>query len=544
MIVVGTCVSADGSRYEACAAPTLETFRAAGDVVLTASGDRRGIASVYNTFIDAARARPDCEALVLVHDDVEILDENAREKILAALSGESVGLVGAIGARGVKSLAWWEGVGVGAVLESRGPITYEEREGNVDAVDGLLLILGRSAFGRLRFDEDAFPRFHGYDVDIALQVRDLGLQVRVIALDVFHRTRGGLGDERAFFAADTTLVAKWNEQHPELHCVARPVGPVGEARRAVLRWGRRRVHAARGLRDRSLAVLLRWRRISLDKVRRLRARAAVRRGGALSPCCVCGAALDLRRLRTVPGVVPCSDCGTGSTWPRPTQDPTASRIWEGQYGGRRAQKSSIWEREAAVRVQWLARYLDAGRVLDVGAATGEFVRAAAQQGYTAHGVEPSDWAVEHARREGAAVDAGFFTTWFDARYREAFDVITMWHVLEHVEDPAALLRDVRTRSREGARVVLEVPNFGSSEAARSGHRWHHLELSEHVHHFTPDGLRRLIESSGLEVVEVTELSERVYSTDRAWRRRWNEALVNRREWPSLDLLRAVAIVPG
>jgi hypothetical protein len=137
MIVVGTCFAGDGTRYRECAEPTLEQFRAAGDVVLAASGDRRGIAAVYNEFIDAARARLDCEALVLVQDDVEILDAQARAKILTAVASDTVGLVGVVGARDVRSLAWWEGVGVGAVLESRGPITHEEREGIVDAVDGL-----------------------------------------------------------------------------------------------------------------------------------------------------------------------------------------------------------------------------------------------------------------------------------------------------------------------------------------------------------------------------------------------------------------------
>ncbi len=518
MIVVGTCFAGDGTRYRECAEPTLEQFRAAGDVVLAASGDRRGIAAVYNEFIDAARARLDCEALVLVQDDVEILDAQARAKILTAVASDTVGLVGVVGARDVRSLAWWEGVGVGAVLESRGPITHEEREGIVDAVDGLLLILGRGAFSRLRFDEQAFPRFHAYDVDMAFQVRDLGLEVRVIALDAFHRTRGGLGDEKAFFAADRALFAKWMGRVPGLTQAARTVGPIGEVRRAVLRWLRRRGQSVRDRRRLLAGVGRRSRDAVLDTVRRLRAGLLVRRVGTMPACGACGAEVDLRPLRTVPGAVPCGDCGTGITWPPPMQDPTTSRIWEGQYGGRRAERAAVWEREAVLRVQWLAQHLPAGRVLDVGAATGEFVQAAAAAGFEVEGI--------------------------DGEQRDLGDAIMLWHVANHVPDPAGLLRDIRERSRTGTLVLLEVPNFSSSEAERLQRRWHHLQLDEHVTHFTPTGLERLLTRAGLVVVNIEELSERTYLKERAWRRQWNEALAARRPWPSLDLLRAVARVPG
>jgi len=152
--------------------------------------------------------------------------------------------------------------------------------------------------------------------------------------------------------------------------------------------------------------------------------------------------------------------------------------------------------------------------------------------------------VEYGRSRGAAVHAGLFTPWFDAERREAFDALTLWHVLEHVPDPFGLLRDIRERSRTGTLVLLEVPNFSSSEAERLQRRWHHLQLDEHVTHFTPTGLERLLTRAGLVVVNIEELSERTYLKERAWRRQWNEALAARRPWPSLDLLRAVARVPG
>jgi GT2 family glycosyltransferase len=80
---------------------------------------------------------------------------------------------------------------------------------DVDAVDGLLLVLSPWAVRNLRFDEDRFTGFHGYDADICFQARAAGKRVVVDEIAVVHHTKGGYGDLDAYRRCDQAFRAKW-----------------------------------------------------------------------------------------------------------------------------------------------------------------------------------------------------------------------------------------------------------------------------------------------------------------------------------------------
>src|SRR5207245_8809890 len=112
---------------------------------------------------------------------------------------EGVGVVGAIGGGDLRSIAWWEARRrAGRVFETRGLVEVGPPRADVDVVDGLLMALSPLAFQALAFDEEACPRFHGYDVDLCLEARAAGLRVIVRPIDIVHRTKGGFGDKTAF----------------------------------------------------------------------------------------------------------------------------------------------------------------------------------------------------------------------------------------------------------------------------------------------------------------------------------------------------------
>lgn len=209
MIVFGTCVGGSGERYRRDALPSIHRAAAADDLVLSQSGDA-GISVVYNSFIDEARSRPDCQALVLLHDDVEIADRNFRAKVCRATGAAGVGVVGVVGGAGLRSLEWWRAHRTaGRVFETRRVMDLGDRRTEVDAVDGLLLIISPRAFKKVRFDEQTFSRFHGYDVDYCLAVKHAGFRVCVVPIDVLHRTKGGYGTRSDFDRADAALRRKW-----------------------------------------------------------------------------------------------------------------------------------------------------------------------------------------------------------------------------------------------------------------------------------------------------------------------------------------------
>jgi SAM-dependent methyltransferase len=134
----------------------------------------------------------------------------------------------------------------------------------------------------------------------------------------------------------------------------------------------------------------------------------------------------------------------------------------------------------------------AGALLDVGAGRGRFVASARAAGWNATGIEPSPREpAEHViavALEEAQVAPG------------SVQAITLWHVLEHVEDPEAALRRLRGWLAPGGTLLVGVPNLASVQARAGGARWYHLDLPRHRTHFTARGLEILLDRCGFELV--------------------------------------------
>lgn len=131
-----------------------------------------------------------------------------------------------------------------------------------------------------------------------------------------------------------------------------------------------------------------------------------------------------------------------------------------------------------------------GPLLDVGAGRGRFVAYARAHGFAdARGIEPS------SRSSAPHVDAVALE---DAAFAD-LGAITLWHVLEHVEDPAAALARLRGWLRPGGALLVGVPDLDSLQARVGGPRWYHLDLPRHRTHFTARGLRVLLARTGFTV---------------------------------------------
>lgn len=132
------------------------------------------------------------------------------------------------------------------------------------------------------------------------------------------------------------------------------------------------------------------------------------------------------------------------------------------------------------------------RLLDVGAGRGRFVAAARAAGYEAEGIEPSSRAVvgsiRRASVEAAELEPG------------SVEVATVWHVLEHLEDPGLALGRIRSWLQPSGGLLLGVPNLASLQARLGGTRWYHLDVPRHRVHFTPLGVNELLRAHGFDVV--------------------------------------------
>jgi 2-polyprenyl-3-methyl-5-hydroxy-6-metoxy-1,4-benzoquinol methylase len=159
-------------------------------------------------------------------------------------------------------------------------------------------------------------------------------------------------------------------------------------------------------------------------------------------------------------------------------------------------------RGALNRYRALAPYIQRGnRILDAGAGGGEVVYVLRSLGFDASGLEPDEQYARHARETlGVPVATGFVQ---DAAFPAgAFDVVTMYHALEHVEDPLAILSRLRGWMAGQGVLLIEVPNV-EAVCLAPGHRFHFA----HFYNFNRDTLEALGRKAGFEPVQTTTSSD-------------------------------------
>ena len=200
----------------------------------------------YNLILEKAVALPGLEAVVLVHQDAEIVDPSFCSKVRGALADPEVGVVGCVGAVGARGTAWWEGdVSGGSAVCRYGEAGGGEipavafggegtplvaRIGVVDTIDGFVMVISPWAVGAVRFDE-SLGFLYGYDFDYCLQVQAAGRKVVTADLEVVHHHSLDLvTDNEPWIAAHIRTAEKWEGRMP--HVEEREADWTRRARRA------------------------------------------------------------------------------------------------------------------------------------------------------------------------------------------------------------------------------------------------------------------------------------------------------------------------
>jgi hypothetical protein len=229
VIIFGIAV-VDSETYDRCAVPGIRRA-AEPDSVVLAHHTAGSLFRNYNLLLDKAAAHEDLEALVLLHQDVEIADADFAAKARKAFSDPDVAIVGCAGAVGVRSIAWWQGALTWAGLTHR----YQEygggdfpaiswrpeaapsyaSPGEVDSIDGFVMMLSPWAVRELRFDE-SLGKLHGYDFDICMQARAAGK--KVVTADfraIHHHSLELIKDPETWIQTYIRLAEKWDGQLPD-----------------------------------------------------------------------------------------------------------------------------------------------------------------------------------------------------------------------------------------------------------------------------------------------------------------------------------------
>ncbi len=143
--------------------------------------------------------------------------------------------------------------------------------------------------------------------------------------------------------------------------------------------------------------------------------------------------------------------------------------------------------------------LHTGRLLDVGAGTGAFASIMQRGGWEVTGLEPDDTA-----RQNAIQKYGLDFQLPEALYGlepQRFDVVTMWHVLEHVHELHAYLQHCERILKTTGTLLIAVPNYTSLDAGIYREYWAAYDVPRHLYHFSPESMQNLLQQHGFTITQ-------------------------------------------
>jgi 2-polyprenyl-3-methyl-5-hydroxy-6-metoxy-1,4-benzoquinol methylase len=211
----------------------------------------------------------------------------------------------------------------------------------------------------------------------------------------------------------------------------------------------------------------------------------------------------------------CVNCDLGFLDPRPSQEEIGklykSAYFEEQYDkgleiGSKALKKRLSSEKH--RVKFVASVSRSGRLLDIGCGYGYYLYASRLHGYDVTGLEISEWASHYAvQRLKLPVRTGeILKVDLPENY---FDIITMWHFLEHTQDPGSVLLRTKKWLKKNGILVIDVPNCKGTDAHYLWEDWDGWQLPYHFWHFNPHSMKALLEKYRFRVIKYKDYHSEV-----------------------------------
>lgn len=197
-------------------------------------------------------------------------------------------------------------------------------------------------------------------------------------------------------------------------------------------------------------------------------------------------------------ILKCDQCGLLFTTPRPSPDVLGKYYLSTDYYSHQKNKKGlvprIYESVKSLNIKKKTSYalcgLPKGKLLDIGCGVGDFLCHVKALGWEVAGIEPSESA-----RSIASERLGFLPLLpsESAVFPDhSFDVITLWHVLEHVDDLKSQTSELKRLLKPGGRLVIALPNFQSFDCQYYKQNWAAWDVPRHLNHFSPDVIQSII----------------------------------------------------
>ena len=199
----------------------------------------------------------------------------------------------------------------------------------------------------------------------------------------------------------------------------------------------------------------------------------------------------------------CLSCALVFTNPRPDRDSLPIYYQSNQYISHTGKSTGILDRiyllARNLTLRWKINLIKKQKgnpisILDYGCGTGAFLQASHRQGWKIAGLEPSPEA-----RQKATKITGINIADNLAEFNQKFDVITLWHVLEHVMDLNQTLTNLTALLKEDGIIIIAVPNHDSYDASFYKQHWAAYDVPRHLWHFTKTTMAALLQLSNLKI---------------------------------------------
>ena len=207
----------------------------------------------------------------------------------------------------------------------------------------------------------------------------------------------------------------------------------------------------------------------------------------------------------------CFNCGLLFTEPRPSKEKIGDYYKSEEYYSHQENKQGFipriyeWVKIKNLRNKFKMATggLTKGKVLDIGCGVGDFLHIMEQNGWETIGIEPSEEAQNIAKKR---MKAQLYTPdQIDQLPSESFNLITMWHVLEHVDDLKTEVYHLERMLKKGGRLVLALPNFKSYDAQYYHEKWAAYDVPRHLNHFCKKSIANIFKNCQLRLTKTDKL---------------------------------------
>jgi 2-polyprenyl-3-methyl-5-hydroxy-6-metoxy-1,4-benzoquinol methylase len=212
------------------------------------------------------------------------------------------------------------------------------------------------------------------------------------------------------------------------------------------------------------------------------------------------------------GIFYCNNCTHQFTNPRPIEKRIGKYYQSDRYvshsgddKGRMGLTYKIYDIVRNINIKsklrLIKKYHKSGKLLDLGCGLGYFLNGVITDGtFSATGVDVSDEALAYVKKKFNII--GFDETYLDKFEPNMFDVITLWHVLEHVYDLKARLKQLKRILKPNGTMFIAVPNSASWDAKHYKKYWDGYDVPRHIHHFSRESFVKLFEENGFKIEKI------------------------------------------